>query len=673
MGFYNDPIVDENSKRSEESVNAVKSLFTRKNGFISREEIPDYGVDFDVELSTMEGATSKKFAIQIKSTILVKSVVYNKDLFISLQFKTSRLGYLARREPAYGIIIIYDETSQTCYYDYVEDIISRLDGIDARDGWREQESVAILIPFKIITIPELQLIHKKFMVRHENSHLMLREHGLKFDIPTLASTNQKNENRLNVDDPAAVADFLEKFGSILYNEHRFGHVLTLLGKVNKQRILDSPELIFISAITYTQSGNIVEAEYYIRKALKLEAIFTSEQNGIIAFSQIRIEFLKGNIDRSAFTEKLKKLSSSTDHTENKLVIDINVLFFELASNMASDAFTPDIIERIIAVSKCIEDAGLTEEKKHQLKVFHSENMHNYAIQVFINSYNKNKLKDKLGIDVSYTERLSTATMVNALTNTAEEITRNAYKFSIQKRRPLLKASAAHQLGKNFLSHRSTLFMLVPEDKMDADRAKMTEMYSDFHSIAIIGYNGYLDLKMFQNAHEALTVAFEIQKLCLLATGNVVGPLSSEHLIKIIREIESEYDLQPFESAIDLLAAFNSNESKDPITILLEADDEMLVDMAKKFLVAAELPESRLTNIVNSMKMRKIFHERCSNPNIELLEDMRHAQNYSTHYIVVPPCILRDKKTNRRSKPSADIEVLLLEFSDIISGNITDSE
>lgn len=30
MSFYQDPSVDENSKRSEEFVNAVKSLFTRK-------------------------------------------------------------------------------------------------------------------------------------------------------------------------------------------------------------------------------------------------------------------------------------------------------------------------------------------------------------------------------------------------------------------------------------------------------------------------------------------------------------------------------------------------------------------------------------------------------------------------------------------------------------------
>lgn len=67
MSFYDDPIVDDNSKRSEESVNAVKSLFTRKNGFISREESPDYGVDLDVELIFEEkGASSKSLRSKLR-------------------------------------------------------------------------------------------------------------------------------------------------------------------------------------------------------------------------------------------------------------------------------------------------------------------------------------------------------------------------------------------------------------------------------------------------------------------------------------------------------------------------------------------------------------------------------------------------------------------------------
>jgi hypothetical protein len=50
MSFYDDPVIDDNAKRSQESVHFVKGLFSEKNGFVYREENPDYGVDLDVEL-----------------------------------------------------------------------------------------------------------------------------------------------------------------------------------------------------------------------------------------------------------------------------------------------------------------------------------------------------------------------------------------------------------------------------------------------------------------------------------------------------------------------------------------------------------------------------------------------------------------------------------------------
>ncbi|MFC2152916.1 DUF4365 domain-containing protein, partial [Bacteroidota bacterium] len=121
MTFFDNPIVDESSKISEESVLHVKGLFSRKNRFISREETPDYGVDLDVELIKNNGASGLKFAIQIKSSKNLKYI--NQSSVVSFKFKTSRLGYLSRRKPAYGIIIVYDDNTQIAYFEYVETII----------------------------------------------------------------------------------------------------------------------------------------------------------------------------------------------------------------------------------------------------------------------------------------------------------------------------------------------------------------------------------------------------------------------------------------------------------------------------------------------------------------------------------------------------------------------
>jgi len=169
MGFNDHPKVDDNSKRSEESVNVLRPLFSRKNGFIFREEQPDYGVDVDVELViNNEEASSLKFAIQIKSKNELKITTEQNEKLVSLSFDVSRIGYLAKRLPAYGLVVAYDEKTKTSYFGYVEDIVARLDNHPHRAGWREQVSTTILFPPVILTNDVVHQIHKKMVLRHEN-------------------------------------------------------------------------------------------------------------------------------------------------------------------------------------------------------------------------------------------------------------------------------------------------------------------------------------------------------------------------------------------------------------------------------------------------------------------------------------------------------------------------
>src|SRR5688572_13157963 len=116
MAFDDSPNVDPSSKASEESVLAVKAFFTRRNGFISREEIPDYGCDLNVELVLeKENASSQQFPIQIKSDGDISIINSYGSKYISKSIETSRIGYLCRRTPAYGLVIVYDVKTGLCY------------------------------------------------------------------------------------------------------------------------------------------------------------------------------------------------------------------------------------------------------------------------------------------------------------------------------------------------------------------------------------------------------------------------------------------------------------------------------------------------------------------------------------------------------------------------------
>lgn len=666
MSFYDDPIVDDNSKRSEESVNAVKSLFTRKNGFISREESPDYGVDLDVELIFEEkGASSKKFAIQIKSTSKVSIVTHENNPFLSLEFKTSRIGYLARREPAYGLIILYDEVESICYFDYVEDIVARLDEFESKAGWREQKTVSLLLPNQKITSEELKQIHKKFLIRHQNSHLLLHEHGQRFNIPILDRDDELPDHPLNFNDPNQVAEFLEKYGNFLFSEHEFRMILQMLTKLTNDRIQSSVKLIFLSLITYTQSGNVIEAEYYLRKSSRVIEQMSEEEKGIIEFSKIRIEFLKGNIDYPSFLLKFKDLSKQTHDIENQLTIDINVLYFELASSVINEEMDFGLLQKIDGVFKKISEAEIHEEKRHLLKVYHSETQHMFGIQAFINFYNKYKIKTSLNIEIPVLQRAEQANLTISLTNAATVSVSDAYEFAKEKDLPLLKATAAHQLGKNFLSLRLALLLIPKEDKLPQIDKEVDVLYGRYHNLSLIAYNQFLEMYMFENAHEALTNAYEVQRLCLNLTNSMIGTLRQDEILMIIREIEAANDLIPFQSQVDSLSKIHSKDRPEGKSALFGASENEIVELAKGVLKGYELPEDRLPNIIHDLKMYKAFEERCQNPNIEFLQHLGHTTAFKTHYASPPTYILRHKTLKIETKPSSDIDYLLNEFSTIL--------
>ncbi|MEJ7691573.1 DUF4365 domain-containing protein [Daejeonella sp.] len=671
MGFNDDPIVDDNSKRSEESVNAARNMFTRKNGFILREEYPDYGVDLDIELVfENDRASSKKFAAQIKSTEKIKTRGEGNDL-ITLPFKTSRLGYLARRSPAYGIILIYDETSAKCYFDYVEDIIVRLDDMSSREDWRDQESVNILVPTTELTKDQLQNIHRKFSTRHENHNLMIKEHGSEFNIPHLELITHRSPGKINFQDPLQVADFLVKYGSFLFNENEYQSLSQMLGVLSRAVVDNSPELVFLSAILFTQMGNVVEADYYLRKARRLENNLSEEQIGIIGFSEIQLDFLKGNIDHKNFLKRLKELGTYAKSIENQLTLEINIVFFDLITNLENrDLIHNDLIkQRIGSLLHKIESVQIPEPKKHLLKIYHSENQHTFAINTYLNYYTRFKTKEGLQMPVPMAERIFYAQLTLELTSAAVETAFKAYHYANTNDLGLLKAYAAHHLAKYFFTFSSTMQIVKDEDNPAVnDIQKQIDRYENNQNFSLIAYNQFLELGMYQNAHEALCTAYEILNLCQRATGKNIGPRPAKNLLQIIAEIEYQHDLQPFESAVDRIFSDMARRQLGDKAPLKDATDQEIIYYAERILEGYDLPEDRLPSIIHDMKMHREFEKRCTNPNIQMLQDMRHMDDQRTFYRVPPNYVLWHKTLDIHTRPSIDIEVLLKEFETILTSD-----
>jgi hypothetical protein len=665
MAFTDAPEVDDNSKASEESVNAVRAFFTRRNGFIFREETPDYGVDVDVELVVKEkDASSWKFPIQIKSKKSLTIIKESDEELISFPFMVSRLGYLSKRAPAYGIIVVFDEEQQQCYYDYVDAVIARLDKHQQRVGWRTQKSVSILLPLQLIDSGSLVSIHQTMVTRHENHEKLIAKHGRKYDIPYLQVSRQA-PIETDLTDPAQAVTFLVKYGTFLFNEQEFTKILTLFGIISATTILNTPELLFLAAITYCRTGNAVDAEYYLRKIEKKKASLTTEQRGIIQFSELRLDFLKGEIDYDSFLLQISALEDNIEGVENRLLVKINKLFFELNKTAASGDFEIATKNRIDALTDEITKAYLPENQKHLMLVYHADNINSFALESFLHFNSSFQLGQSLKIDMPMKTRIAFAQFSTGMLSQAIKLGIDAYRFADENNSFLLKASAAHNLGKFFFQARYYFLMQQVEENLSTKDEMITE-YRRFYAFSVTAYNHFMKLQMQQNAHEAVCNAYELQSLCLKLLGFQLGKKTGSELMLMIRQIEDINDLQPFNSASDFITEVVERRKSTAPTRLANITDESIDLLAKDALKLLQLPIERLPNMISEIKAIRSFELHCNNPDIELLTNNNHMASNETKYLLPSTFVLHNKRTGKQTQPYNDIDRLLENFKHLLN-------
>lgn len=641
MGFDQAPEVDDNSKRSEESEIAARNWFKRSNGFIYRTENPDFGVDIDVEL-ILNGteASSWKFPVQLKSTSRLQVVTSQSEQFISLPFKVSRLGYLAKRLPAFGIILIYDEETKYGYFDYVDHIIKRLDDHPERVGWREQQTVNILLPIQIINDTTLSVIHQRMVERHERHQQLVAGHGSKFNIPFLQTRNEKPAE-FDLKDPGQIVLFLQKYGVFLFNEQEHEKLITLFQLLNHHIVNNSTFLLFLAGITYTRIGNVIEAEYYLRRLRSKQNELTLEQQGIVQFSEIRLEYLQGKTNYRAFVQRLINLQHTVEGAENKLLVRINTLHFELNDSAQNGNFEIRDKERIDALTEDIAASDLSEEQKHLLFVYQAENINAFALEAFLHLNSNYQLSLHLKVDMPVEVRVGMARLSTDMMMKATSLARAAYQFAEKSEMYMLQASAAHNLGKFYFQTRYYLMMQRVEDQPNSQGETIIGFRRSY-AYSIVAYNAFMKLHMQHNAHQAVSNAYELHYLCAGLYNVEIGTKTGAELLSIIRKLESENEFQPFESSAEfILKTLADNAAKK--TGLGDLSDEAIQTLARDALRVYDLNLDRLPNVIAELNAIRMFDQQCKNPQVELLSSNNHLADKSVKYAQPPSFVLSHKQ------------------------------
>src|SRR6476661_1778783 len=659
MAFSDEPEVDDNSIRSEESVNAVRCVLTRRNGFLCREETPDYGVDMDVELVTPDKrASSQKFAVQIKSTGKVKLTTKNGIQYCTLTFKTSRLGYLCKRPPAYGIIVLFDEIGNKSYFDYVDSVVSRLD--EYNPEWKSQANATIYIETNELNEESAKALHKKMLARHENQSLMLTKHGQSYGIPVF-SEHIKSPDEIDFSSPQNITRFLEQYGHGLLNTDSMDMLLWMLEQLPAAVINKSNKLLFIGAITYGSAGYIIEAEPFLRRCFNEIDSFSPTEQELLHFTKARTSFLKGEITTEELGGILSELVKSAKNEANILGFKINIVYTLLLHTFANEVVDETIEQQIDSIFSEIEASGLTAESKAALQVFNAENLYIYTDKlIFKHGYNI-RIQERLGALSPEPQWVKIASYLLSLSEKSRERVLSIYKEYRGSDNKRVLGYAMLALAKMFQSSQFTS-MLVFAGKSRSASADLDKVYETHLKLALSAYNCLIECALYKDAHVALGTSYDIRFMAEKCFGISLNTAEYQEIENCLIELEKRTGIRKFVSVVEE-AYYGMQQSLEEPKKLQDYSDADMEFFARRILEAYNLPPDRIGNVMVDIASTRLFEKYAKGKGWQLLQNQNRAAlgDMSYAYIEPPTFVLVNTAAGWRSLPNKDVRYLLKQF------------
>jgi len=658
MAFDDYPIVDENSKLSEGSVTVVKAFFSQKYNFINREPRPDYGVDLDIEI-IVDGkkASGWEFSIQIKSDKEVKIVSHDEKDFVSFQFQTSRLNYLCQKSPGYGLVIMFDEQKNTCYYDYVEVIVNRLTQHRKSEDWKKNENVNINIPIENVLTEKVTIkIHDKFCQRFRNHKTLLALHGKEFEIPSFDVVPPETLSELN--SPQEIMSFLEKYGLSLFNRQEFLFMDNLLSKLTFVNITRSPKLLFIATITYEGMGKFIDAEYFLNKTLQLKDKYSSEDENLLMAVKAKIEYVLGDLSLKSYCDELENiLKKNQTDSSSTISIKIRLLHLKVIKSGLDSEDLEKVTKEFDDLFPAIDSSNLPENIKHQYKVYLATSLLAMLTRMLIEMIATFKVREKVFHKKFQQERILVASFLMPVFQLACDIYQEALDFSVKNKEEALYAYVLYSQGLSFfLVNLNTSTM---EDAAPIDIEKCKRQYQNL----LVAYNYFLKLGLMDNAYQAITTAYDIDRMCILFLGKTIEENKENELIKVIQEIEKDTGRPQYISIVERLKDETDKikETDTGVQMAMSSDSE-IEQFATFFMQSTRLPMERKINVVNDYKFLREAYKELQDGRFEVIQNLKHQESKVTLYAIPMIYRLRCKKCDFTTKASKDLKELLFDKS-----------
>ncbi|TKC64054.1 DUF4365 domain-containing protein [Pedobacter hiemivivus] len=647
MALNDLPQIDDSSENDDLAKSYFTSLLNQKAGYISREQTPDKGCDYMVELIESKRATNKHFGVQLKS--IQKPEFIQKDSLISYTWETSRLHYLLRSEPIYGLLVIYDVSTEQAYYEFIDKVYIKLLERD-NDQWTKKDSVKVHVPVtNILDKDSLKYIHEVFTQRHNNLSRMNGEQAGNYGLPV---TKTKVTSMYNLDNVKDVIEILNRWGlsSILPNDLPL--LYDLICKVPNNEIIQHKDVCILAALTNNEAGKLAESAYFLERLKKRFELNPSETH-MVSFIRLKNELALGTLGVSDFILACKNLLEETDQHDNIITLRLNILFFGLSEIKAFQKVPKELADEVIDLGEIIDQLE-DNVNKYYLKLWNMENLALLTNHVRTEGFNEMTIRKTFGRPMTLNERLELTNKVYGMQSHLYKELNTINEFAKEQNNVILQAFTFHTQLRYDLSFEIDTITFNNDQTVAADRH---ESLTNSIRCAATAFLVFAKNNLLSQAYNLLSLQYE---LSLIATDwyNIEIPIPIEDTKKQLSELEVELEYIPYQSSAAYLIARKKNKSDIIAGMkgILKLDKEQLENLAEATLRSGRFPNGKKEFIMHELLSFKMFFQRCNNPDIEPI--VIKPTNLEYAYTFAMQFELKNKRTGIVSLKNTNMDTLL---------------
>lgn len=509
MGLKDRPQVDTAAENSSLGANALKYHFQEINGFIAREDIPDKGCDFMVEILDRCQATNWRFPIQLKT--VQNPVFIEEGKYLSYSFELSRLGYLLDHKPVVGIIIFYVVAEERLYFDYVDKIYFRLNDQYADDHWKMQQTATIHIPTENVLTPSArQQIHAFMVKTFTNHHEMYQERAGEYRLPVFGPSSPKE----------ATQDLIKKaekdlrlHGKALLRHGEIGLLNHMLNYLPNRKIISDHKLALLAVFTHYNMGLNVDTEYYLSKILSMKNLPEGDRLTAL-WAKIQNDYKLNKISSKELVQQFNHIRQNIDPNDKQtlLMIDLIIVNHQIMELSPVTPFPVSLLESIEKYTKEIDAIEETSDQKIHLELLNASNYSRLTLWIIDFVSDIVKLRKSAGHALPRTERAKWDQYLTDHTVKFHMIAHSIYEKAKQKNNIYLQGEAHAMISYNTLA---LVFMQLdspvgyrqftePKYKKKYNEKLMYDIGLAINAIVLFEKGGYL-----LRAYQCYCIALEL--------------------------------------------------------------------------------------------------------------------------------------------------------------------